>query len=282
MFSLATALGELYNDGLPSLVGSTIYRTKSFAKKGKALGGEYLNVEFGWKPLVSDLKSLCKVIVQAREKLAVYEKNRGRYLGRHFEFPPEITTVETTLTSSPPYPPLHSGFYSGSSSRPRYRTRETRRDTWFTGGYEYYLPPVSDSREALIRYSSLAEKLLGLQLTPEVLWNLAPWSWLSDWFSNFGNVLSATSNLSKDNCVLRHGYIMSTVRTRDVYVHPGVILKQQGSTGVISQTFETTSKARRRATPYGFGVTWTGFSPRQIAILAALGISRDWRIAEHS
>lgn len=281
MYSLTTALGELYSDGLPSLVGSTLFRAKGFASKGKSLGSEYLNMEFGWKPLVSDLISLCKVVSRARIELEKYEANSGKLLRRNFEFPLEKTTTTSNLISAPPYPPQDGTLYVGSSSKVRTLTRETERRVWFTGSYQYYLPPLDESRDKIIRYASEAEKLLGLRITPEVLWNLAPWSWLSDWFFNFGNILSNVSALSKDNCVLRHGYIMCSTNTTDTYVHPGVTLKGYGNTGAITQTFSTKSKMRRRASPYGFGVTWTGFSPRQIAILAALGISRDWRLAEH-
>ncbi len=34
------------------------------------------------------------------------------------------------------------------------------------------------------------------------------------------------------------------------------------------------TKQRLRATPYGFGLSWDGFSPEQLAILASLGITR--------
>jgi hypothetical protein len=282
MFSLATALGELHSDGLPSLFGSVLFRSRGFAARGKALGSEYLNLEFGWKPFVSDLKDLCKVIVQAREKLAIYEANSGRYLGRHFEFPTEVTNTLSTLSNAAPSPALDTSFYVGTPIKARTLHRLSTVECWFTGGYQYYLPPVTDSREKIIRYSSLAEKLLGLRITPEVLWNLAPWTWLSDWFLNFGNVLSNVSAMSADNCVLRHGYIMCSKNTVDTYVHPGVNQLGHGNTGPIIQTFSTKSKMRRRATPYGFGVTWSGFTPRQIAILAALGVTRDWRLAAHS
>jgi hypothetical protein len=48
-FSLSTFLGEL-REGLPRLVPDLLTR----AKTAKAAGGDYLNVEFGWKPLLND------------------------------------------------------------------------------------------------------------------------------------------------------------------------------------------------------------------------------------
>jgi hypothetical protein len=79
--------------------------------------------------------------------------------------------------------------------------------------------------------------------------------------------------LSNDSLVLRWGYIMCHYTCRDTYLLDGVAVK--GSTGgPRSQTFVTDVKTRYRATPYGFGLDIASFSPRQWAILGALGISR--------
>jgi hypothetical protein len=59
----------------------------------------------------------------------------------------------------------------------------------------------------------------------------------------------------------------------DTYTHSGVNLKT-GPTGPVSQVFRTVYKRRVKAHPYGFGLTDGDLSPRQLAILAALGISR--------
>jgi hypothetical protein len=45
----------------------------------------------------------------------------------------------------------------------------------------------------------------------------------------------------------------------------------QGDTSTV-QTIE--SKIRLPATPYGFGVTYNGLSPKKVAVIAALGMSR--------
>lgn len=123
-------------------------------------------------------------------------------------------------------------------------------------------------------YASEAEKLLGLQVTPEVLWNLAPWSWLSDWFFNVGSLMTNFSALGKDNVVMRRGYMMGHDMTTVTYSNPGVSLYQSLPSGPISQSFTAETKARRRAHPYGFGVTHSQLTAKQAAILAALGISR--------
>jgi len=40
-------------------------------------------------------------------------------------------------------------------------------------------------------------------------------------------------------------------------------------------SFVIETKMRQRANPYGFGLTWSGLSPFQLSILAALGINKS-------
>jgi hypothetical protein len=274
-YSLALALGELYSDGLPSLVGLALFRAKNWASAVKAAGNEYLNVEFGWKPLVSDLKSLASTVQKASKLIEQYERGSGRPIGRHYEFPDERTTSMTSNAGKSLWPALDSTLFNGPVLVTQNVSTETLRRYWFEATYSYHLPSASSAVGKMKLYAVEAEKLLGLQVTPEVLWNLAPWSWLADWFFNFGDLVSNLSNLSKDDCMLRRGYIMCTNYTKSTISHPGSDLKGWGQTGVTSVTLESTAKERRRASPWGFGVTFEGFSPRQIAILTALGLSRD-------
>jgi len=273
--SLSNVIGELYHDGLPAILGSTIWKAKSLKQGFKASGSEYLNFQFGWKPFVSDLKSICRTAIRAREHLAKYERESGRIIGRHLEFPVDRDNTITVTGNRALYPAIISTAFVGSALAPLSTHSWSDSRYWFEGTYSYYLPPMSSTRSKILRYASEAEKLLGLQITPEVIWNLAPWTWLSDWFANFGDIISNFSALGKDNCVLRRGYIMCTTHSGITYTHPGSNLKGYGNTGSVSQSFITTGKLRQKASPYGFGVTWLDFTPRQIAILAALGISRD-------
>lgn len=55
-------------------------------------------------------------------------------------------------------------------------------------------------------------RILVLGLSPQMIiqhaWDLLPWSWLADWFSNFGDFLSLQNNTvasrSKEACVTYH------------------------------------------------------------------------------
>lgn len=120
----------------------------------------------------------------------------------------------------------------------------------------------------------MVNHLLGTRLDAETLWNLAPWSWLSDWKANIGDNIANASKLSEDGLVLRYGYLMSeTISDHTLSLH-GPIPDGVGSCGPISLTFSTVRKQRVRATPYGFGLDPNGFNVRQWSILGALGITK--------
>jgi hypothetical protein len=131
----------------------------------------------------------------------------------------------------------------------------------------------------LSRIVAEARLLYGLELTPETLWNLAPWSWLVDWFANVGPILSNVSAFQSDNLVLKYGYVMENVtrtyaRTNWMgVVNPSTTVYVNHPARVYDKFFVET-KTRVKATPYGFGLNTTAFTDRQWTILGALGLTR--------
>lgn len=121
----------------------------------------------------------------------------------------------------------------------------------------------------------MSKKLLGISLTPDTVWNLAPWTWAVDWFSNAGDVVSNVTDWAVDGLVLRYGYIMEHSLVRDTYTFVGPTTFQSESQRPQALIFSSERKLRRKATPFGFGLNWDGLSPRQLAIAAALGLSRS-------
>jgi hypothetical protein len=117
-------------------------------------------------------------------------------------------------------------------------------------------------------------EILGLDLTPSTLWNLAPWTWAVDWFSNAGDVISNMSDWQDDGLVLRYGYMMEHSRATYAYTFEGPT-GLNGSLRPQPVVYVSESKRRVKATPFGFGLTWGGLTPIQLAIAAALGISKS-------
>jgi hypothetical protein len=228
-------------------------------------------------PLVSDVRKTADAIRRSDEILAQYERDAGRVVRRNYYFPLEKSDLEVgTYTNN--YPEGFGAFLNirqGLNGRGVLR-RTVERKTWFSGAFTYYLPSDYDSRNKIKELRTKADLLLGTDLTPELLWNIAPWSWLADWFANTGDVISNLSDFKTGELVMRYGYVMETVKVSDTYTHYPVGPSPYGGS-VVELTFVTETKKRRPANPFGFGLSWEGLSPFQQAILAALGITRRSR-----
>jgi hypothetical protein len=281
--NIAVTLAELRREGLPSV---NINRWKDELRAHQNVGDTYLGYQFGLSPLGKEIGLFAAGVVQADRLLAQYERDAGRVVRRRYNFPPKsaiISTTEVGTSSFPFYDPYNTGFMNSSLTGVqtglliRQRTIEQRR--WFSGAFTYYLPAGYDSRKRMHRMSLLAREILGVELTPEVLWNLAPWSWAVDWFSNFGDVISNVSSFATDGLLLRYGYMMEHTIVSDTYTRATPNLFREGGGRLDSAvTLVTETKMRRKANPYGFGLTWDGLSAFQLSILAALGISRAPRV----
>nr|QDH89572.1 MAG: hypothetical protein H4BulkLitter24272_000003 [Leviviridae sp.] len=274
---LAVGLSEFYREGIPHMLGSLVWKTR--AKKARdvfrASGDEYLNAQFGWAPLISDISDVTKGVTKFQALLNQYLKDAGKLVRRRYEFPPIETRVYTITKPSASAKALalsdvnewHDVFNQGKVERERY----TFKRQWFSGAFTYHLP--KDTGDGLVAHAEQAIRLFGLDLDPEVLWNLAPWSWAADWFASTGDVIHNVSSWSSDGLVMKYGYIMEHTIVRDTY-------RFMGRTGYKSAVYPqpvslvTEVKLRRRATPFGFGVSWGSLSNRQKAIVAALGVSR--------
>lgn len=274
---LSTALGELAREGLPSMVGAAAWQSR--LKDIRSSGDEYLNVTFGWLPLVSDIRKAAISVNESRKILAQYERDAGRLVRRRYEFPLQVDIGPVEFIDDPnePYRPqrvLSGKFYDFvSPSGDLYRQRKTVTKRWFSGAFTYYLPSGYDSRSVVDRAGLAADRIYGLSVDPETLWNLAPWSWAVDWATNIGDVISNVSDFITDGLLLRYGYMMEHTIVTDTYTRHVSFKKGYGKTTLVLEKI-TETKQRRPATPFGFGLTFDGLSTKQKAICAALGITR--------
>lgn len=279
--NLFTAVGELTFDGLPKLIG----HSADFAAQAnhfRSLGSEYLNVTFGWMPFVSDLLAVVRSLRNASSIILQLERDATRWVRRGFRIDPEFEEVSQSTFSSPngaliglQGTPAAAFFSSGRQSRTTVSTSRYR-ELYFKGCYTYHFETATSRLDEIRRFLDMSDKLLGTALTPEALWNLAPWSWLVDWYGNIGQVLGNASLLSTDALVLRYGYVMCLTRERNTYSNPDIHFKT-GGPGTVTNTFTRLRKERFQAGPYGFGFTTADLTPRQWSILAALGLTKSPR-----
>jgi len=278
--NLAASIGELFQDGLPKILGAALWKTRTQTVRDVARqsGGEYLNVEFGWKPLVSDVTDLAKGVIRLDDLVTQYIRDAGKVVRRRYNFPP-VQTKESSIVKSNCSPVSVSQSndfsvfdFSTLNKGVVWRDRETSIRRWFSGAFTYHLP--SDTGDWQSTYVAVARKVLGGDLTPDVLWQITPWSWAIDWFVNVGDFVKNTDAWAADGLVLKYGYVMEHSIVRDTYTFVGP--NGYKTAGVLPPPYVlvTETKLRRRATPFGFGLTFDGFSNRQKAIVAALGLGR--------
>jgi len=256
---LATFLGELH-EGVPSIIGHAAFRDRVHAARKS--GNEYLNVEFGWKPLMADLRSFAHAIKHGNKVIAGYRKGSDKKIKRRYSYPTETDSQVYSGAFAQGYTGT-LGFGTISQSR--------KSETWFEGAFRYHIPVPDSTMGKLSLYESYANRILGTRLTPEVVWNISPWSWLVDWKGNVGDVLHNVSALGHDGLVMQYGYMMSYDLREEIKA-----CTVQGNSDISSRVSKTTvTRQRIPATPYGFGFDMSGLTARQTAILVALGLSRS-------
>jgi len=272
-------IGEGLLDTPPTYPAVSLMGEK--ALKFRTYGSEYLNVQFGWLPFVNELMGIIESLCMASVSISQLKRDSDRQVRRKFVFDEGTTNVVTEHSGVSPFVsgavPVAGPMFPGDSARIR-KTVRTTRNAWFSGAYMYHLAGSKTSFEKLQRYEQMANYLLGTRITPEVLWELAPWSWLVDWFVNIGDIISNATRLSEDGLVLKYGYLMvHTKRETILEVAPQRILGTSNFTPPCSLTFTRETKQRYRSGPFGFGLDMDSLNGTQKAILVALGISLQKR-----
>lgn len=270
---LATFFGEL-REGLPHalLLGRT---GRSRAQRCVNAGDEYLNVEFGWKPLVRDVQSFARAVQNSDRILTQYEAGSGKLLRRRYTFPTELSVEGPTVVQSLalPQPAIEPRLYGDNPLGYVELTTTTRVERWFSAAFTYAVPPRGTPQG----YASRANRLLGTNLDPAMLWNLAPWSWALDWAGNTGTLAENLSLFNSDTLVMPWSYLMERKSIKETYrwrSYSDQVYRSHPGSHWFEQSFETVMKSRIKGTPFGFDVDWPDFSDSQLAILASLGISR--------
>jgi len=276
VINLTTFLGEILREGIPrAKFDLWKERTGDLKQLRKAAGDDYLNVQFGWKPLLADITDFMSGVRNLNKLINQYKRDAGRQVRRRYSFPPVQSFSESVVLENATVAIVGGGRNSLLDSTRRgqvVRSRETTVRRWFSGAFTYHLPdPGSWQSE----HSGLAAKFLGVDITPETLWELAPWSWAVDWFTNVGDLIHNANRWSADGLVLRYGYVMEHSVVRDTYTHIGGngFVSINANVFPEAYTFCTETKLRRRATPFGFGVNLSALTSQQNAIIAALGLS---------
>lgn len=268
---LGVALGEIILDRRISIPGVQAWKRRT--EKLVAAGSEFLSAQFGWLPLIEEMKNTFQSIRDADTIVENYQNAAGTHVHREFEFPWDEDENESVYTNSTAAT-AGGATLNIPGSVPQVVTKReyTKTRRWFSGSFTYH----GDARNHLEHsagINTMTDKLFGSAITPELVWELTPWTWALDWFSNVGSVVSNANSFALAGLVMKYGYIMEETYHKESYTMPSTGYSQlEGSVPDCARTIIV--KRRREANPFGFGIGWEGLSPTQLAITAALGITR--------
>jgi hypothetical protein len=250
------------------------------AFKPSNVGQHWLNTQFGWCPFIRDLSKFIKTYDNFNKAIQDLKKHNGKWLKRSGTVQNnESESVIASSSTTAHVPSLPSMFYQFSGHTGDQKTTLVEYDkVWFAGRFKYYLDWLKPDTDDPLSRTRLALRQFGFRISPSLLWELTPFSWLVDWHLNIGNVLSNIDAMLYDNLTAKYAYVMRTRRKKYV-INSSLLLK----TGTYNATWEYSveSKARVVASPFGFGLDPGSFSWWQWSILAALGFSKLGTLNRH-
>lgn len=241
----------------------------------RAIGDQYLNYSFGWRPFLSDLEKIANFDENLRHTMAQLRRDNGKTIRRGGLIESDTTTSSTSA----------SGGATGYIDCPWSSAGGTRADRgtktvitteswrcWFSAGFVYHLPLENDPNSM----ARLKTYLRGGGDSFSTVWELTPWSWLADYFTNIGDVLENWEASRELALAAKYCYVMYHKEIIKTSEHTGWMTNANwGSwSGAASWVSRIELKARTWASPYGFGFTSGNLNNAQMANLGALGLSR--------
>jgi len=243
-----------------------------FSKFGANL---LLSQQMGWAPLISDLRKMFEFRDAVKNRVhdldVLFNQNGGlhRSVGKAQEakksngFKAKPGAWEETRTTS------GTLFIDTGIGQLIQCRRDTITSTKMWGSVRWTNPYPSHPRLSHQELEKQARSLIfGLSISPKEIWDAVPWTWLVDWFANFGDFLDASNNLLA--LAPSVPLVMTHERTEESWTRLDSLKQFQGGYG--TRLYETKTRITQGAT---LSATIPIISGRQFAILGALAIQRS-------
>lgn len=279
---IGETIAEILSGNIPKITSNffkSISKLKYDLKRApKELSQDYLNTQFGIGPILEDLYKILVDGIMLHDALygTSFRRARGTSLWS------DTTVKPYNRNQMPPsggfhYSPAGVPTTSGTS----YGIRHSNGTPTYTIHQAYDMRFTA--RFTLARASSIAngynDKALALVRqyglwTPKLLWDLAPWSWVLDWYLNIGQGCVTAFDFGKDGG-LRSDYACVTTRTTVQVDFPSTTNENSSGRLILSPFFHSTTTTHRiPVNPFGNFVTLNSMSSWQKSILIALGLAR--------
>lgn len=232
----------------------------------------HLAVQFGWLPLLSDIRSLVKTQQGMAKRIRWLLEHNGKPVRKKViltetESDPIVSTGSSISMLQPVFV---SQYYKGT---PKYTTVTTTGERyWATAQFRYWLPPGPrdiDWTRRMIMY------LYGSTPTPSVIYNMIPWTWLADYFANIGDLIENLDTGVADRLAADRFYVMREHWSRLVVNVDANFVRRNGEPVHVTSVSQRDAffKSRIKGNPFGLQAN-LDLSPTQLSILGALGLSR--------
>jgi hypothetical protein len=235
----------------------------------------YLSYRMGWSPLISDLRKMFAFRDSVKNRVhdldVLFNQNGGLHRKVGAGEPPKKSNgfkgrpglwEETRTTSGTVFADTGLGVLI-----------QCRRDiithTRMWGSVRWTNPYPSHPRLSHQELERQARDIIfGLYLSPKEIWDAVPWTWLVDWFANFGDYLDSTNNVLA--LAPSVPLVMTHERTEESWTRIDNEKWCQGGNG--TRLYETKTRITQGAT---LSATIPAIGASTFAILGALALQRS-------
>lgn len=223
--NLPQFLGELKD--LPGMVKGwgDFFNPKKKAQAGEmakvlrnsgaeAVANGFLTWKWGLAPLISDLRKLLKFQELAEARFKQLDKLRkGQTLRRRVQLDSGSKNTESGRFVVQSWQVLFDGYWKDHYTNNVWGTVQ-----WYTPNWSGLAK--STDRELMARAKSIVAGMNTRSATI-ALWELVPWSWLTDWFSNVGDIIAACGNSTdldwRGLCIMQHCTVERRLMHNDLH-----------------------------------------------------------------
>nr|UJQ84948.1 MAG: putative maturation protein [Leviviridae sp.] len=280
LFELKDLPGMIHEIGMLKLLRR--YSPKEYYRIAQAEGGSskfaanrFLSYTMGWQPLISDLRKMFEFRDSVKNRVkdldVLFNQNGGlhrtvgkaRVPSKSNGFKGSPGAWEETNTTS------GTVFIDTGNGQLVTCRRDTITTTHMWGSVRWTNPYPKHPRLSHQELEKLARSIIfGLNVTPKEIWDAVPWTWLVDWFANFGDYLDSTNNVLA--LAPSVPLVMTHMRTEESWTRSDNLKWLTGGNGI--RLYETKSRITQGAT---LSATIPIISGRQFSILGALALQRS-------
>lgn len=254
---------------------------RTFHMSPKKVANAFLNQQFGWIPFLSDIGKFHKAFSNTHKYMSRMTHGNDKWKVYRRELVNE--TVSTQIYEGSDWKVIPFGQFHEShltdGKPPVFEVWEDQSTLVTSSGrFKWYRPEFDWALHPELAKSSpwndvmKQMRMYGVRVSPSNVWRATPWTWLVDWGLNVGQNIDRLQEFVQDGVVSQYLYVMAhSIRT--------LRFKQTipFTSGPITLEYRRILDVKQRTpagSPYGFGTSWDSLTPRRIAILGALGISR--------